>query len=337
MTLRGPDFDVAGGAPIHVMSYDAEALEEHDPASMPAAHALVGRREVTWINVDAVDDPAVLASLEREFGIHPLTVEDIQHTHQRPKIEEYDGYLYVVMQMVREDSEGEIAPEQVSLLLGDGWLITVQDRPGDVFDGVRQRIRGGRPRLRRGGSDHLLYALVDAIVDAFFPILESLGDRTEELEERILSEPQLDRRGELHAMRRSLLTLRRLAWPQRDAMTALERTENPRVREETRTFLRDVSDHATRVIDFVEVGRELLSSLMELHMATVAQRTNDTMRVLTVMATIFIPLTFVAGIYGMNFERMPELRWRWGYPAILASMTLVAAAMLVAFRRRGWL
>lgn len=331
------DYEITGGAPIHVISYDSESHEEADPDTLHEALEYVGKRRITWINVDRVDDPAVLTSLEKDYGIHPLTVEDVKNTHQRPKVETYPGYLYIVTQMIRRDTDGELITEQVSMLLSDKFVITLQDRPGDVFEDVRTRIRNGRPRIRGNGPDYLTYALIDAIVDAYFPIIESLGTLSEELEDKILEEPKINVRAEIQHMRRQLLTLRRVAWPQRDAATQLERGESQYISNETRTYLRDVTDHATRVLDFVETNRELSASLMDLHMASVAERTNDVMKVLTITATIFIPLTFIAGVYGMNFENMPELHTQNGYFIALGIMAALGIIMFAAFRKRGWI
>lgn len=323
-------------APIHVIAYDAQGHEEHAPETLADAKRLIGRRRITWINIDSVADDDMMRALEAEFALHPLTVEDVRNLRQRPKVEEYPEYVYVVTQMLRRDAEGELISEQVSLLLGDDWVITLQDKPGDVFDGVRGRIRQRRPRISQGGPDYLVYALIDAIVDAFFPLVEEIGLRAEDLEDRALEEASMHLRGEIQRLRRELLVLRRVAWPQRDAVTLLERGEMERIAPETRTYLRDVTDHATRVLDFVETNRELAASLMDLYLASLAQKTNETMKVLTVVATIFIPLTFIAGVYGMNFDYMPELHVWWGYPAVMAVMAALGITMYMMFRRRDW-
>lgn len=330
------DYELSGAAPVQVISYDENGHEEVHPRTLSEARGIIGRRRTTWINVDEVEDPAVLRCLELEFGIHPLTVEDVKNLRQRPKVEEYPEYTYIVTQMVRRDAEGELITEQVSLILGDGYVLTIQDKPGDVFDTVRQRIRQGRPRISKAGPDYLVYALLDAIVDAFFPIVEEIGAKAEALEDRAVEEATIQMRAELQAMRRELLILRRVAWPQRDALTVLERGENERIGRDARTYLRDVTDHATRVLDFVETNRELMAALMDLYLASLQQRTNEVMKILTIVTTIFIPLTFIVGIYGMNFDYMPELRSPWGYPAVLAFMLALGLFMFLMFRRKGW-
>lgn len=321
---------------LHVMQYAPDRFEEWSPHSLEEVRGRIDSGSVTWINVESTEDAATLRALERDFGVHPLTIEDVRNTRQRPKVEEYSDYLYVVAQMVRRDEQGDLLTEQVSVLMGVGWVITVQDKPGDVFDGVRARIRQPGRRIRRLGPDYLVYALLDAIVDAYFPLLEGISAASEAIEEAIIEGDGEDVRARLQGLRRELLTLRRVAWPQRDAVQQLERGDSRWITRDTRTFLRDVTDHATRVIDFVEVDRELAASLMDLHLANLTQRTNEVMKVLTLVATIFIPLTFVAGVYGMNFRYMPELEWPWAYPTVLAFMATLGIWMYVSFRRRGW-
>lgn len=328
---------LSAGPLLHAFRYDEAHVREWHPATLGEMRAQVDGKANLWINVNGTQDAEALASLERDFGLHPLTVEDIRHTHQRPKVEEYPNYLYVVSQMIKENKEGDFETEQVSMLLGEGWLITIQEgKPGDVFESIRERIRQGRPQIRGGGLDYLAYALQDAIVDAYFPRLERFSAQAEELEEQILSGSAEDARAKLQWLRRDLLTLRRVAWPQRDALAQLERGEARWIKPATRTFLRDVVDHATRVIDFVETNRELIASLMDLHVANVTQRTNDVMKVLTIVATIFIPLTFVASLYGMNFEFIPFLHAQWGFWVSLGIMAAIGLTMFAWFRRNGW-
>ncbi len=327
---------------IHVTSYGPDGVEERDVARLEDARPLRGRRAVTWVNVDAPDED-VYRSLEADFGVHPLTVEDVRHTRQRPKVEEYAGFVYVVTQMVSVSPRGRVETEQLSLLLGPDWLITIQEEPGDDFDPVRERIRQGRHPLRTAGSDYLMYALLDLVVDAYFPVLERIGRDLDVLDEAAERPGAADVRRRLHVARHALRALSRVAWPQRDALVSLERDEVPFVAPGTLPFLRDVNDHAARVIDLVETAREHAADVLSLHAATVAQRTNEVVKVLTIVTTIFIPLSFVAGVYGMNFDAnagpwsMPELRHPLGYPLALLAMAAIAATMLVAFRRRGWM
>ena len=322
---------------LHAFLYDAQSFREWHPVGLQGLRELTGGGHVLWVNVNGPLDPGLLKELEAEFGVHPLTLEDIQHLGQRPKVEEYGGYLYVVVRMAKEGGQGEMETEQVSILLGAGWVLTIQEgKPGDAFEPLRASLRLGRPHVRSRGADYLLYTILDAVVDAYFPVLERITDAAEGLEEAILEGRETDVREKLQDLRRDLRTVRQVAWPQRDTLTSLERGEPEWIRPATRTFLRDVADHATRVIDAVEANRDLVASLMDLHLGNQAQRTTEAMRVLTVVATIFIPLTFIAGVYGMNFRHMPELDARWGYPAIMAFMAALGIGMYVAFKRRGW-
>lgn len=334
-----PAADAAQPPPrIHVIRYDRGHVEEHTPERLSQARDLMAPKWVTWINVNGVRDERMLQTLVDLFGIHPLTLEDVVSPHQRPKVEEYPAYLFVVMQMIKQKAGARFELEQVSFLVGDTWLITIQEgKPGDVFEPVRESLRLGRPQIRSSGPDHLLYALLAQLVAAGFPLLEAFGTRAEELEDRILTGASVEAREALQDLKRDLLTVRRIAWPQRDALAKLEREELRLIRPETRPFLRDLQDQGIRVLDFVETNRELIASLMDLYLANTAQRTNEVMKVLTVVATIFIPLTFITSLYGMNFRYMPELDKPWGYPAVLLFMAGSAVAMLAYFRRRRWI
>jgi magnesium transporter len=262
-------------------------------------------------------------------------VEDVVNVPQRPKVEAYPNYLLVVLRMLR--LADELREEQVSLFLGPTYVVTVQERADwDVFEPVRERIRAGRGRIRTAGADHLAYALVDAVVDACFPVLEGLGERLDLLEDEALGKGGVPVLGRIQMLRHDFLTLRRAIWPMRDAVAGLVRDESPLVTPETRTFLRDCHDHAVQALDIVETDRETMAALMEIYLASQNQRLNEVMKVLTVIATLFIPLTFIASIYGMNFQHMPELSWWFGYPMALGLMALVAAGLLAYFRRRGW-
>jgi magnesium transporter len=233
-------------------------------------------------------------------------------------------------------AEGFLDVEQVSLFIGAHYLLTIQERQGDVFDPVRVRIRAGKGLIRRSGPDYLAYALIDAVLDGYYPVLEALGDRLQAIEERILHETRPSSQRSIHRIRRDLLVLRRAVWPQREAVGALVREESPLITPRVRQYLRDCLDHAVQILDVIDTYRELASSLMDTHMSTVGQRANEVMKVLTIMASIFIPLTFLAGLYGMNFDYLPELHYRWSYPLLLLVMVVVAAGMLLYFRRRNW-
>lgn len=295
-----------------------------------------------WLRVVG-HDAAVLRDIGERFGVHPLVLEDIMDATQRPKLEDYERYLFVILDVIRLKEEGKAEDEQVSLLLFSDLLVTVQEWQSGLFKLVEDRLRAGSGKIRKMPVDYLAYALVDASVDHFFPELEKVGEWIEDAEEALLEDAQQSALADLYAIKRDLLRLRRATWPLREMVGALSRTESSLVRDGTKIWLRDVYDHAVQIIDIVETHREMTTALVDLYMSSVSNRMNQVMKVLTIIATIFIPLTFVVGIYGMNFDpdascwNMPELRWAFGYPAIMALMVAIAVGMLVVFRRRGWL
>jgi magnesium transporter len=322
-------------ANVTLLHYDAAGVVERDIPDVAEALALVGAPGVTWINVDGLGEPDVVAKLGARLGFHPLAVEDVFNVPQRPKVEAFPDHFLIVLNMLRLTPA--IEEEQVSIFFGARYVITVQERPGgDVFEAVRGRIRANRGRVRAEGADHLAYALIDSVVDGYFPVLESLGERLDQLEAECLLRDDRSLASDILALRRDLLTVRRAVWPTREAIVALQRDESALVSADTRVFLRDCYDHTVEAIDIVETDRETASSVMDIYLASQNQRLNEVMKVLTVIATLFIPLTFIASIYGMNFEHMPELRARWGYPGALGLMALVAGGLLYYFKHRGW-
>lgn len=292
---------------------------------------------VTWVNIGGVHHVDLLESVGKQFQLHPLLLEDIANTDQRPKLDDYENYLFLVLKMLTTSQRGEMQVEQVSFVLGRNFVLSFQEDGSDVFESVRNRLRGGKGRLRHGGSDYLLYALVDAIVDHYFSVLEVLGERIDTLQERVITDPQPGTLRDIHALKRELLIIRRAVWPLREALSNLSRAEGPFLQEPTKPFFRDVYDHVIQIVDTVETLREIVSASLDIYLSSVSYRLNAVMRVLTVITTIFMPLSFIAGVYGMNFEHMPELQWPWGYPVVLSLMGVVAAVMLIGFRRRRWL
>jgi len=292
---------------------------------------------VLWLDIDGVHDESIIAAVGRAAGIHPLTLEDIMHTGERPKMEESESALFVSLRMLRLRDDQEIEDEQVSLVLGRSWVLSFQERTGDVFDPVRERIRHGRGRVRGAGADYLLYSLIDATVDQYFVVLEAIGERVEEIYERVTGDSGRQTLDAIRRLKRELLYLRRAVWPLRDVLSELLRGESPLLSAETLPYVRDVYDHTVQILDATETYREMMGSLVDVYLSGVNQRTNEVMKVLTMIATLFIPLTFIVGIYGMNFSWMPELRWRYGYFLVLAAMAAVAAGMLTYFRRKRWL
>lgn len=294
---------------------------------------------VSWVDLKGLGDEAIIQRLGQVFELHPLALEDIVNVPQRPKIEEYENQLILIARMVILPSNytSGFFTEQVSFILGPHYLLTVQEEPEyDCFNPVRDRIRLAKGLIRRQGADYLTYALLDAIIDGFFPVLEVYGEKLELLEDEVVANPTPKTLEKIHKIKRELITLRRAIWPQRDAISALIRDGNDLISEEVRIYLRDCYDHAVQVLDIVETYREVASSLMDVYLSSVGNRMNEIMKFLTVMSSIFIPLTFIAGIYGMNFENMPELKTRYGYFVCLAAMLIIATVLLTLFWRRGW-
>jgi magnesium transporter len=328
---------------IHVLAYGSNGVVERDVADPDLAHALVGQQPVTWINVEGLGDARTIERFGELFGLHRLALEDTVNVHQRPKVEDYEEVTFVVLRMVQCAAD-RCSTEQISLFIGEGWLISFQEgKPGDSFDRVRARLREGSGKMRTLGSDYLAYALIDAVIDNFYPVLEVYAGRLDELEDRVLDASSRRAINDLHEVKADLLILRRAIWPLRDAMAALAREEHPHFSDNTRLYLRDCYDHVVQVLDLVETYRELTADLRDLYMSSLSNRINETMRVLTIISTIFIPLTFIAGIYGMNFDpdtspwNMPELRSYWGYPVTLAVMGATAVGMMIYFYRQGWI
>jgi magnesium transporter len=310
---------------------------EKDPASPSPAHSASRPAQVVWLDVDGVRHAPTVTRLAELFKLHRLTLADVVNTHQRAKIEDFGDYIFMVLRMPRRS--GGIDTEQVSICFGRQFVVTFQEEghPGDSFEPVRERLRQSTGRFLQFGPDYLAYALLDAVIDSYFPLLEELGAQLDTLEDLVLDGFDRQTSATIHLIRRDLITLRRAVWPLREAIGALMRDSNPLICPETRVYLRDCYDHTVQIIDLAESYRDVGSGLMEVYLAAVSNRLNEVMKVLTVIATIFIPLTFIVGVYGMNFDHMPELRWRYGYAAIWAVMIIVAGGMLLAFWRNGWI
>jgi magnesium transporter len=292
---------------------------------------------LSWIDVSGLGDVELLRELGRHFRIHPLALEDLLTTGQRPKVDEYEGQLFILLQMVYEDEAEEMVFEQVSLVVGKGFVITIQEMPGrDVFDPVRQRLREGAGNLRFMGSDYLAYALIDAVVDHFFPIVESLGESIEDMQQSVLELPTREKLEGVHDFRKALSQLRRAVWPARDVCARLWRDETGLISNRTKPFLRDCYDNTMSIIDLLESYRDAVRMVMDLYHSSLSMRTNEVIRVLTIISTIFIPLTFLVGVYGMNFEHMPELHWKYGYLGIWTVMLAVGLGMGAFFKHKKW-
>jgi magnesium transporter len=339
-TLTPLDPGEAAPSVIRLTEYDLTGVTERRIASvadLPPPGLQDGK--VRWIEFDGLGDVEALRVLGEKYNLHPLALEDVLHTGQRPKVEAYEHHLFIVALMIYRDADdSRMCGEQVSFFLGPGLLITIQEDPkADVFDPVRVRIRGGRGYIRKLGPDYLAYALLDSIVDHMFPILECIGEALEELEDEMLDKPTKACIARLHDFRRTLIQLRRAIWPERDLLSNLLHDNSGLVTDATKVFIRDAHDHAIRLIDLIESYRDIAGGLLELYLSAVSQRTNEIMRVLTVISAIFIPLTFVAGVYGMNFEHMPELKQPAGYFVCLGVMALISGGQIWFFKRKGWL
>jgi magnesium transporter len=323
--------------------YGDGAFREQHPADVLECFPFAPPPHITWVNVDGLHEVDRLRAIGERAGLHALVVEDVASTGQRPKVEDYDSQLYIVLRMLSyNDDHQVIEEEQLSLVLGPGFLLSFQEQPGDAFDAVRERLRNGKGSLRSRGADYLAYALIDAVVDHFFVVLEKLADRLEEVETEVIERPTPSSINRIHQLKRELLVMRKAVRPLRDVLNTMIRDDCALVTAPTRLFLRDAYDHTVQVIDTMETMRDLVSGLMDLYLSSVSNRMNEVMKVLTIIATLFIPLTFIAGIYGMNFDpdtspmNMPELRWYWGYPFSLLLMGVTAAGLIAFFKRKGW-
>ncbi|NLS78528.1 MAG: magnesium/cobalt transporter CorA [Chloroflexi bacterium] len=319
------------------MTYGANGdFSERQGVDLASVLPLDSRR-VTWLDIHGMTEPSALEPFSTSLGIHPLTLEDILNTEQRPKMEDFGDYVFIDLNMLWYDSEQGVEAQQVSFILGSRYVISFQRGDVDVFAGVRERLRSGKGRLRKMGADYLAYALVDAVVDNYFLVLEKLGEEIEDIEEALIANPGRETLRGIHHLKRELLHLRKSVWPLREAVGALDRGESALIQPGTRAYLRDVYDHTIQVIDALETYRDMVSGMLDIYLSSISNRMNEVMKVLTIISTVFIPLTFLAGVYGMNFRFMPELSWRWGYPALLGIMLTVAAVMLAFFRRKKWL
>ena len=322
---------------IDVIDYDEENYSERRVEDISDIVSYIGKPTVTWINISGLNEE-IIADIGESFHFHPLLLEDILNTEQRPKMDEYDGYAFFILKMLTYDDEKEeVETEQVSIILNDDVVISFQEVEGDIFDPLRERLRTNKGIVRKNGADYLAYSLVDTIVDYYFTILEKLGDHIEALEDELLENPSTETIEKLHRMKRQMITLRKSIWPLREVISKLERSGTGFIKDTTRIYLRDVYDHTIQAIDAVETYRDLLSGMLDIYLSSISNRMNEIMKVLTIIGTIFIPLTFVAGVYGMNFKYMPELDWRLAYPVIWVVMIVITIIMIIYFRRKKWL
>ncbi len=322
---------------IRLMHYTAAQVTERETATVDECAVLRGTAGVTWVHVTGVHDVALLSQLGGCFGLHPLVLEDIANTDQRPKLEDYGDYVYIVLRLLHDGAAGGIAAtEQVSLILGRDFVLSFEEAEPTMFDAVRERLRTNRGKIREQGADHLAYSLLDAVVDNYFVVLERLGERLEQLYDEAGSRPSPRTPTLLHALRRELVLLRRAVWPLREVLGSLERGSTALVAAETRVYLRDVYDHTVHAIETLESFRDMVAGIHDIHLMGLSNRLNEIMKVLAIIATIFMPLSFLAGVYGMNFKHMPELDWPWAYPVVLGAMLVIGGGMLYYFKKKRW-
>lgn len=323
---------------INITGYN-ETEVHHDILKDPEnAKSQIKPDYVNWINLDNISDVETLESIGKSFNLHPLLIEDVLNVRQRPKIEDYPGYTFIVLKMLYlNKSTKEIEKEQISLILTDSSVITFQEKAGDVFDQVRDRIEKGKGKIRKMGPDYLLYTLMDAVIDNYFIILETLSDQIEDLEDELISNPDPDTIKDINRFKRYTISLRKSIWPLREVITGFTRLDPETVSEETRIYIRDLYDHTIQVIDTVETFRDMLSGMLDIYLSSISNKMNEVMKVLTIIATIFIPLTFVTGLYGMNFEYMPELDWPWAYPVVWGLMGVIVIVMVIYFKKKKWI
>ena len=329
---------------ISVIDYSPRKFEEREVKNVEECFPFKDKPTVTWVNVDGLHEVEVIEKLGSCFEIHPLVLEDILNTDQRPKIEDFEKHIFLILKMLFiDDKTHEIHSEQVSLILGNNFVISFQESIGDVFDAVRERIRKGKGRIQKMGTDYLVYCLIDAIVDNYFMILEKIGDTVENLEQDIVANPKIEILQKIYNLKREMIYLRKSVWPLREVINGLLREESKLIKKDTHIYLRDLYDHTIQTIDTIETFRDMISGMIDIYMSSISNKMNEVMKVLTIIATIFIPLTFITGLYGMNFDRdasplnMPELGWYWGYISVWMIMIILLTVMLIYFKRKKWL
>jgi magnesium transporter len=323
---------------ITAITYDVASYRETALASVRESEGMLQSGGITWLDICGLNDVAALEQLGQRFALHPLIIEDIANTGQRPKFEDYGDVMYVVLRHIRLDAgRSDVQSEQISLILGRNFVVSIEEQPSELFNPVRERIRKAQGRIRGSGADYLLYRLVDAVVDNYYVVLEKLGDDLEDLEDELIEGADRNDLTRIHYLRRQMIFLRKAVWPLRDVIASHQHGESALILRETALYFRDVYDHTVQALDTIETYRERLSDMMDIYLTGVDLKLNEVMKVLTIISTIFLPLSFLAGVWGMNFQFMPELAKPWGYPAALAVMALTVTGMLVYFRRRGWI
>lgn len=323
---------------LEIIAYDKKNHQRHESENLEDAFKFKESDQNVWINVNGLNNTQEIEKLGKHYGLHPLIVEDIVNTQQRPKIEEHENYLFIVLKMLYYDDKNEFTKEHISVVLEENQVLTFQEAKEDVFDGLRDRIVNSKGRIRNVGADYLMYSILDAIVDNYFVIIENISEKIQGLEEELfLKHPRKSISVEIQQLKREILKIRKAIFPLREVIKQLEKSEHRFIEKKTKNYLNDISDHVIQVCESVEIYREMTWGLMDMYMTTISNKMNEVMKVLTIMASIFIPLTFIAGVYGMNFEYMPELDERYGYFVIWGVMIIVFLGMLWYFKRKKWL
>jgi len=323
---------------ITIIDYDEHQYAEREVNNIEECFSYKDTPSISWINIDGVHQVDVIEKLGAHFILHPLLQEDVVNTHQRPKFDEFEDHLFIVLRMFfLNEEENELQGEQISLIVGANFVISFQERQGDVFEQVRERLRNGKGRIRKKGSDYLAYSLIDAIVDSYYNILEGLGENIESLQEQMVSEPKQEDLKIIQHIKRDMLFFRKSVWPLRELISGLARSESTLIKEDVLVYVRDVYDHVIQAIDTIETFRDMLSAMLDIYLSSVGNRMNQVMKVLTIIATIFIPMTFLAGIYGMNFKYMPELEWKYAYLVFWLVVVTVFIIMIALFKKKKWL
>ncbi len=327
-----------GKTKITVFDFDQNNYQEKEISTIEECFPFKDTPTITWINIDDLQVD-IIEKIDTHFGIHPLVLEDIVNTAQRPKMEDFEDYIFIVLKMLYKDQDkDEIIAEQVSFILGPNYVISFQEKPGgDVFDPIRDRIRNYKGRVRKMGADYLAYVLIDCVVDHYFIILENLDEKIEQLEEILLKDIKPEFSQRIHQLKRDIIFLLKQVWPLREVVSGLQRTESKLIKKTTVIYLRDLYDHSIRVIENIETFRDLLAGLHDIYLSSLSNKMNEIMKVLTIISTIFIPIMFIASVYGMNFKHMPELEWPMGYFVVLVFMGIIGLSMVIYFKKRKWI
>lgn len=324
-------------AEVRMVCYDSESLQEKIVRKVEELTSQRAEAAVSWISISGIHETGLIEKVGNAFRIHPLVLEDILNTDQRPKLEDYGDYLYIVLKAFRGLTADELESEQISLIIGVDYVITFQETDQDLFKPIRDRINNGKGKIRKEGADYLANALIDVVVDNYYVVLEQLGERLEDLEEGLVADPSRNALKELHVLKREMIYFRKALWPLREVVGVFSRSDSELIQQTTLVYIRDVYDHVIQAIDTLETYRDIVSGMLDIYLSSVSNRMNQIMKVLTIISTIFIPLTFITGLYGMNFKYMPELECEWGYPAVLVLMLSLVLGMLLFFRRQKWI